>query len=310
MYDRVCIKAAVHSEDIDTIVLRHYLEQCTEGDEVYYRSTEYKNLTGLDISIRGDVLTARFSVNKQFYKKTSGRLDNSRPMTMRYAAMTIREVLMSMCVKPDEAVVTSYEIGLTMKMEKQADEYIRLVEAGAGRTMWNDPNYPEMRQKVTERSRNMRKILKMYDKTYEAAEKGRKVEGNILRIETVYRRQGVRMTEFISPDFQQKIAKVFWDDWSKLRFFRDLKAESGVRMSQWVKAKEVHTMGVGAYKDKYRRQWQDGEITKKQWETMREFADRWTTEREKFREVVSEEETEYHEKLLQLFQIGIITAKK
>jgi hypothetical protein len=310
MFDRIAMKAAIRDEDIDTVVLRHYLEQCTEGDEVYYRSTEYKNLTGVDIEIRGGQLRAKFSVNKQYYKKTKGELDNSRPMTMKKATDTIRDIMLSLCVTEDAAVVTSFEIGLTMKMSRPADEYIRMVEEGAGRTMWNDPNYPEMRQKVTERSKYYRKVLKMYDKTYEAREKGRTVDDNILRVETVYRRQGVSMTEFLSAAYQTRIANVFWVDWSEIRFFRELKAGPGVRLSQWAKAKELNVMGPTKYKDKYRRQWQNGEITKKQWETMREYADAWPEEKSKYREVISAEEDEYHEKLLRLFQIGIITAKK
>nr|DAX77414.1 MAG TPA: hypothetical protein [Caudoviricetes sp.] len=35
MFDKVIIKATIDTADIDTIVLRNYLEQCTEGDEVY-----------------------------------------------------------------------------------------------------------------------------------------------------------------------------------------------------------------------------------------------------------------------------------
>lgn len=38
MFDKIIMKATVDTEDIDTIVLRNYLEQCTEGDEVYYKS--------------------------------------------------------------------------------------------------------------------------------------------------------------------------------------------------------------------------------------------------------------------------------
>ncbi len=39
MFDKVIIKACIDVDDIDTIVLRNYLEQCTEGDELFYKST-------------------------------------------------------------------------------------------------------------------------------------------------------------------------------------------------------------------------------------------------------------------------------
>ena len=62
MYDRITLKATIDPADIDTVVLRHYLEQCTTGDELYYRSTEYANLSGLWIEVRGTQLTCKCSV--------------------------------------------------------------------------------------------------------------------------------------------------------------------------------------------------------------------------------------------------------
>ena len=52
------MKATIDIADIDTIVLRNYLEQCTEGDEVYYKSTSYANFDGCFIEIRGNRLNA------------------------------------------------------------------------------------------------------------------------------------------------------------------------------------------------------------------------------------------------------------
>ena len=43
MFDKLIIKATIDTADIATIVLRNYLEQCTEGDEIYYKSTAYAN---------------------------------------------------------------------------------------------------------------------------------------------------------------------------------------------------------------------------------------------------------------------------
>ncbi|MFR8838761.1 hypothetical protein [Bacteroides nordii] len=55
MFDKVVIKATVDTSDIDTIILRNYLEQCTEGDEVYYKSTAYANFDGCFIELRGGI---------------------------------------------------------------------------------------------------------------------------------------------------------------------------------------------------------------------------------------------------------------
>ena len=87
------MKATIDPADIDTVVLRHYLEQCTTGDEVYYRSTEYANLSGLWIEVRGTQLTCKCSVCKQWARKLDGRLDNWKPITWAMAARTLGDAM-------------------------------------------------------------------------------------------------------------------------------------------------------------------------------------------------------------------------
>lgn len=310
MFDKIVFKARINIEDTDTIVLRNYLEQCTEGDEVYYKSTAYANFDGCFIELRGDRLKCKCSINKLYSKGKTGKLDNSRPMTFANAVRTIRELLMRLCVKAEDAVVTYYEIGLTMRLSHSADEYIRMVEDIAERILWNDANFPEMRQKTTEKSKYFRKVLKIYDKTFEAGEKGRNVGSNVLRIETVYRHQNVPLPDLLGDTFLEKIGRIFYKDWSELRFVRELSAVKGVKISQLEKARELNRMGVSRYKGKYKQLYAAGKITKKQWETMRTFANNWHVEKAKFIEEISELECEFKEKLLTCFQIGHVTPFK
>ena len=308
MYDKITFRAKIDEADIDTIVLRFYLEEYTKGDEVFYKSTAYANLTGITIDINGDTLRCKFSVNKQYYKAKSGKLDNSKPMTFGNATKTIKELLMKLCVKPENAVVTYYEIGLTMAMQHTPDTYIKAAEDGIGRTFWNDPNYPEMRQKITEKSKWYRKILKMYDKTYEYAEKGRVLEHNVLRIETMYKHQSLPMTLLLDSEWQMKQAKRFYTDWNGIHFARELRPKAGVKISQLVKAREIHALGINRYLEKYRAMWKAGDISRKHWETIRQYGGSWETEKHRYDEVISEEESEYKDKLLRFFQVGIITS--
>lgn len=145
-------KAKIDTADIDTIVLKNYLEQCTEGDEIYYKSTAYANFDGCFIEIRGDTLKCKCSIHKLYSRGKSGKLDNSRPMTFGHAGRTINELLLRLCAKIENVIVTYYEIGVTMKMSMPADAYIRQVEEAAGRVLWNDANYPEFRQKLRRRA--------------------------------------------------------------------------------------------------------------------------------------------------------------
>lgn len=310
MYDKVIIKADVDTEDIPTIVLKNYLEECSEGDEVYYKSTAYANFDGVFVEVRGTRLTCKCSVCKLWSKLKTGRLDNSRPMTFAMAVRTIRELLMRLCVKPERAWVTYYELGVTMKMSREADLYIREVEEAAGRVLWNDANFPVYRQKTSEKSKYFRKVLKIYDKTFEAGEKGRHVGSNVLRIETVYRHQRVPMVEFVEKSFMSRQGRIFYEDWNNLCFTRELTAKKGVKMSQLERAREVQRIGVTRYKQRYKQLYKDGRVTKKHWETMRNFANNWEREKRNFVEHVGELEREFKENLLKCYQAGIFMPKK
>ena len=306
MFDKVIIKAKIDTADIDTIVLRNYLEQCAEGDELFYKSTAYANFDGCFIEVRGNQLKCKCSINKLYEKEQSGKLDNSKPMTFRNAVRTIKSLLLRLCVKPENAVVTYYEIGVTMKMPRPATEYISLCEEVDNRILWNDANYPVDRQKTTEKSKYYRKVLKIYDKTFEGTSKGRKVDHNVLRVETVYRHQQVPLVDLISNETMAKIGRVFYNDWNTSRFVRNVEAV-GVKMSQLDKARELVRMGVDRYREKYKAMYLEGKLTKKQWETIRNFARSWTEEKDKYKEIEREEEKEFREKLLALYQIGSVT---
>lgn len=305
MFDKVNIKARIDVDDIDTIVLRNYLEQCTEGDELFYKSTAYANFDGCFIEVRGSTLKCKCSINKLYEKEQSGKLDNSKPMTFRNSVRTINNLLSRLCVKAENAVVTYYEVGVTMKMPRPATEYISLCEEVAGRVMWNDANYPVDRQKTSEKSKFYRKVLKIYDKTFEGTSKGRKVEHNVLRVETVYRHQQIPLLELISNDTMMKIGRVFYNDWNEARFIRDVEA-IGVKMSQLDKAREMVRLGVDRYKEKYKALYMEGKLTKKQWETIRNFARSWPKEKKKYKEIERDEEKEFREKLLALYQVGYV----
>lgn len=307
MFDKIIMKATVDPADIDTIVLRNYLEQCTEGDEVFYKSTAYANLDGCFIELRGNRLKCKCSICKLYSKGKTGKLDNSRPMTFAMAVRTIKELLLRLCVRIENAVVTYYEIGITMKMACSADQYIRQVLEVSDRVLWNDANFPEYRQKITEKSKYYRKVMKIYDKSFEAESKGRRVGDNILRIETVYRHQSVSMLELVDNFFLSKMGRIFYKDWSEICFVRELSAIKGVKISQLEKAREVHRLGVTRYKERYKQMFLDGKLTKKQWETIRNFANSWMIEREKYVEEIGGLEREFKDRLLSNFQIGIFT---
>ena len=126
-------------------------------------------------------------------------------------------------------------------------------------------------------------------------------------IETVYRHQSVSMLEFTDYFFLSKMGRIFYKDWSAICFMRELSATKGVKISQLEKAREIHRLGTTRYKERYKRMFLDGKLTKKQWETIRNFAKAWPAEREKYVEEVGKLEKEFKDRLLSNFQIGIFT---
>ena len=305
MYDKIVIRADIDPADRDTIILRNYLEECAQGDEVYYRSTAYAHLDGVHLELRGNRLRCKCSICKLWEKGRTGRLDNWRPMTFAMAVRTLRQLLLRLCIDPRRAVATYYEVGLTMKMSRPADEYIRQVTEASGRLLWNDANYPEARQKTSEKSKYYRKVLKIYDKTYEAASRGRHVPGHVLRVETVYRHQSTPLTQLADPLFMSKLGRTFYRDWSEMQFIRRLKAAKGIKLSQLDKAREVQRIGVTRYKERYKQLYSEGKITRKQWETIRTFANHWPEHRANYAEEPGPLEQEFKDKLLRGYQAGL-----
>lgn len=78
----------------------------------------------------------------------------------------------------------------------------------------------------------------------------------------MYRHQSVPMLEFIDYYFLSKIGRIFYKDWSEIRFVRELSALKGIKISQLDKAREIHRIGVTRYKEHYKQMYIDEKLTK------------------------------------------------
>ena len=123
----------------------------------------------------------------------------------------------------------------------------------------------------------------------------------------MYRHQSIPLIELTANETMAKIGRVFYNDWDSIRFVRDIEPCAGVKMSQIEKARELLRLGVDRYREKYRALYLEGKLTKKQWETIRKFSISWPHEKDKYKEVEREEEKEFREKLLALYQVGSVT---
>ena len=183
-------RAKIKESVIPLVIEDFHLQQCTRGNEVFYESSSYGKFDALFIRIRGQTIQMKCSVHKLFEKMRSGKLDNSHTYRISEATEMIKYLFDSLHVKISDAKVTYFEIGLNMQMQKDSLDYISMIQTIGedAKEFFNDANFQKDRQRTTEKSRTKKKVFKIYDKTFEASEKRRTAEPNILRIETIYKR--------------------------------------------------------------------------------------------------------------------------
>lgn len=298
--------------DIPRIVRSLRLMECWKGDRVYWSSSSYSVLSGIHAVIENHKLKLSCSIHKLYSQALTGRLDNSRLCTMSDAVLVIRALFGSagegLDIPLDRITVKYAEIGLSIKMSHSADNYIRQIisieSVGNRKELFIDYLYEKNRQKVTAKTRNVRKCLKIYDKTFEAAEKDRIVEPDILRVETQYKRMKMPLAEFISPSNLQRILEVYYRDWTSITWQRRVIGTKGVKSSQLDKAKELIELGKDEYLAKYRQEWKQGMLSDKAWRTYREFAMNWESLKSLFLFAPGPLETEFNDRFHRVYVAG------
>ena len=286
---------------VPSIVEHNRLTECTKGDECYYESPKESRFEGIEMSIRGERIRITCSPHSLYSKWNGGRLDNSGLFTMSQAVTTIHQLFDRIGIGIDEAIKVSYfEIGLNIPVEVEALNYISVATSIGGeneKELFNDANYEKDRQRTTEKSKNIKKVFKMYDKAFEYRNKGKPVVGNILRIETMFRRQNIPLSTFISPDFIKRLTERFYKDWDSISFPQKIEADIGVRATQIEKARYIMEFGRDKYLVHIKELYDTGEITKKQAEQARAFVREWDCISHKFRYIPDNKEVEYKCKL-------------
>lgn len=313
MIDRVELHTIVGADEVEAIIEQNHLEYCTKGKKTYWESGEYGKFDGLYVKIdeHGRVEIA-CSLHKIWRKHAEdGKLDNSRMFCITDALACIELLQDITGIGLRTSVVHYFEVGLSLQMSSEAINYIvevDCVEAGKEtKRLFVDANYEEDRQKTSTKTKDMRKVMKIYDKTFEAEERGREgVDPHVLRIETIYKRQKVTMAEFGTRDFLEKYARRFRADWLALHFRPVMRAKAGTKVSEIAKATDIIKEGVDAYLARNRKDYKEGRLTAKQWRTIREFAEDWTNKSKDFCLVEGKEQKEYKVAINQAFKTAIL----
>jgi len=313
MFDKMIFTATLSRKQVCKIVKDLHLIPCSKGDKTYWSSSNYALLDGRHAVIDSSGhLKLSCSIHKLYEQAMTGALDNSRECRMSDALSVISALFDSeggLDIPLDKLHVRYMEIGLSFVMAHNPLDYIRqMISVGEdkAREMFIDYHYERDRMKITAKTRNVRKCLKVYDKTFEAADKDRTVDDNTLRVETQYRRMNMRLDQLLTPETLDKFLFQFYQDWSSVTWARDVTAVKGVKASQLAKAAELLTIGEDAYLERHRREWKAGALSDKAWRTYREFAANWSSLRSMFRSERGPLEAEYDDK----FMINYVYAKE
>lgn len=283
MFDKMIFTAHLSRSQVRDAISSLHLVQCSKGDKTYWSSSSYAALDGRHAVIDGSGnIKLSCSVHKLAEQAVSGRLDNSRPLRMRDAVVVICALFDAeaggLGVPLDRVKVRYMEIGLSFVLSHDPLDYIRqMVSVGDDkhREMFIDYHFERDRQKVTAKTRNVRKCLKVYDKTFEAADHDRVVPANTIRVETQYRRMNMPLTELLTEETLSKFTAQYYRDYAGMVWQRRILGDKGVRESQLAKAAEIMTFGVDQYLSRHREDWKAGHLSDKAWRTYREFASAW-----------------------------------
>jgi len=307
MFDKMVFTTKIDFEkDAAEIAKRNHLQRCTAGTELFYQTSVYGNFEGIYIKLRGNTMQIKCSLHKLYSKASIGIFDNSNLFTISESLDMIDYLFSTLKIEKENVKVTYYEIGLNMITPDDPLSYIELIQSAgqnSEKEMFNDANYQKYRQKTTEKSKNIKKVLKVYDKGFEARSKGRMIPGNILRCETIYKRQSIPLTQLTSNEYLSKIISRFYRDWHNAIFPRQIRADKGIKASQIEKAKSIMQLGRNEYYDISRKAYLSGTISKKTWETIRVFIQSWDDLKTSFRFEPTHQEIAYKSLLDEAFSI-------
>ncbi len=310
MIDKITISSKVSIDKCFDLAKLHHLQIVLneEGEPVKYLSSEHRKISGIEVTIKGNVVKISTSLHKYWNKHNYGEFRNDNTFTISEAKSAFEMLLFKNGLKASETKVIYYEIGLNMHVSFDPLEFIELAKFvplvnkdETIKLMFCDANYRQNRQKTSEKHRDIRKYFKIYDKGWEMNDKARSKknepkimnENRILRIETVNKRGTKTGDKFFSDGNLCRIVNIFYKDWKKLFFSRDIRAYKGARKSEIDRAKILVNLGAEEYLLLTKKEFQKNKITEKQYRTIREFIRDFEINSNLFKIIISPHEKEY-----------------
>lgn len=303
------VTPALTDDKIDYIVWRNGLQTNSRDGAVFYDNIDTKNLKqqkGIYVKIETNKrLKAEGSLHK-YHNEIAGReRNNYNTFTMLDAKTTIDRLLHDKGIDIQDARVYNYEIGLNLNLTKDCRTFLDKIKSigpmSGQRLIYINPKYKDERVKTTVFASHTRKYFKVYDKVFECVDKKRKAipEGNILRIETVYRRlDNCKLVDFFAPHNLAKTVETFFRDWQTIQFEQDIITPKGTGRARQQLCKDIIDQGKDAVLKHAKERLENGALKDWEYRNIREFAKNdWDILKKNITFIKSPEELEFRQLL-------------
>lgn len=318
MFDKITITTRISNEDCAFLSEYHNLKAFINYNqtEVEYRSSNYSNISGVEVYIKNNKLTMKTSLHKYWQNRCFGKLRNDNQFTISESKSAFEMFLYENKLNPKKVFITQFELGLNINVSYDPLSYIELVTYTTTandieKEMFIDANYRKNRQRTTEKYKDIRKYFKIYDKGWQLQDKDRVPINRrtntekILRIETCYKRCKIVSTEFFVDSNLTRLKTRFYKEWNNIQFSKKVTGEKGCRDSEVQRANMLINNGSDFLLDSIKKNMKKGLVTKNHLRTVREFIRDFDKLKTKFNIAVSEQELEYRKLLYSTFRASI-----
>ena len=300
--------------EIERVAAINKMECYTKGGKTIYQIPDkVSQFCGLWFQIVNHKATLKFSLQKQYFRTNYGRLDNSQMLTMAQAKNFIFTFLQQIGIAPEKAKIKYFEVGLNIPVTDNPLEYIKAIRTigTKEKETFIDANYQKTRQRTTEKTRNLKKVFKIYDKLFEVFDRAKvpynnNGKGGILRVETIYKRQSKPLTALFTNKALQTIAAQFYSDWQSADFDKELATDKGTKDSQRQNALRIRTIGLDNFISEIETAYKSHKISREMYRTKKRFADNWLTDSAKYQFLPTALETEFKAALKENMKIAQI----
>lgn len=302
-------KPGLSDDEVSTIVTWNGLQTNSKDGVVFYDNINTKNLSqqkGVFIRIEtNQKLKVECSLHKYFNETNTGERSNHNLFSMTDAQKAFKHLLTEKALPLDELRVYNYEIGINLNLSKNCRTFLDKMRSvgsvGNEKQLYVNPRYKDERVKTTVFHNHTRKYFKAYDKVFELRDRKKKniPDGNILRIETAYRRlDNCLAVDFFQPANLNKMLEAFFRDWRTIQFEQDIITPKGTGRTRKLLCREIMDKGTVEVLKQAKERHDNGALSEWEYRNIREFVTReWPDMRKRITFIQSGEEKEFRELL-------------